>query len=210
MCMVPNQRSSKLSIVVSGVFVTLLLVVAVPQPVSADLWGSVGCTGANCTMCHLVSLGNALILWLIGILFVLFGVVAVIAGFKLVTSAGNPAGKQAAKDRIINALIGIIIVLAAWMIVDTIMQYLDGGTIEYNSNAMPWNRIECSAIVTDPAGVNAPEYDFSTNNSGVVTPVGSPITGAANNSQTGGNSGFQGAGGNEGTDTSGTPATGPQ
>jgi hypothetical protein len=74
-----------------------------------------------------------LISWVIGIIFVIFAVLLVVAGFQLVTSAGNQSAQQSAKEKFINALIGIIIVLAAWLLVDTLMRAVlpeDTGVIE--------------------------------------------------------------------------------
>lgn len=122
--------------------VVFAVVIFIPYVVSADL---IPCGGEGqdpCQFCHLVSMANDILVWLIGILFVVFAVVIVMAGFGLVTSGGNPEAKTAAKKRLANAFIGIIIVLSAWLIVDTIMMALlsDGGMI---SGYGVWSKVEC-------------------------------------------------------------------
>ncbi len=84
------------------------------------------CTGLDCSACNVVHLANGLITWLIGILCVLFGVLMAMAGVKLVTSGGNHHALDEAKSSFMNAIIGFIIILSAWLIVDTIMRGLVG------------------------------------------------------------------------------------
>ena len=86
-----------------------------------------GCSGPDCSACNVVDMVNEGLVWLIGILFILFAVLVTIAGVKLVTSGGNPGALNAAKDSFINAIVGMIIILSAWLIVDTIMRGLVGG-----------------------------------------------------------------------------------
>ncbi|NCT02230.1 hypothetical protein GW766_03210 [Candidatus Parcubacteria bacterium] len=112
----------------------------------------VPCSGTECSACHLVQMGNTIVKWLIGVLFVVFAIVAAMGGFGLVTSGGNPEAKSAAKQKLVNALIGILIVLAAWLLVDTIIRGLleDGsGTI----NGKFWYEVECG---TQAATFDAP------------------------------------------------------
>ena len=85
-----------------------------------------GCTGVDCSACNVVSMANGLITWLIGILFVVFAVLLAVAGVRLVTSGGNHHALDEAKSTFTNAIIGFMIILAAWLIVDTIMRALVG------------------------------------------------------------------------------------
>lgn len=92
-------------------------------------------------------MGNTILLWLIGVLFALFAVFIFMAGVKLVTSGGNPEAKSAAKASFTNALIGILIVLAAWIMIDTVMKGLvvgDGDlSVVGGTGFGPWNQIQC-------------------------------------------------------------------
>jgi len=85
-----------------------------------------GCTGTDCSACNVVHMVNGGITWLIGILFVVFAVIMVVAGVGLVTSGGNQSALEAAKSKFTNAIIGLIIILSAWLMVDTIMRGLVG------------------------------------------------------------------------------------
>lgn len=85
-----------------------------------------GCTGTDCSACNVVDMANGGIKWLIGILFVVFALLLAIAGVKLVTSGGNHHALDEAKSSFTNAIIGFIIILSAWLVVDTIMRALVG------------------------------------------------------------------------------------
>lgn len=126
-----------------SVVISLGIFFSAPEPVSAQsFWDSVSCTGTDCQMCHFVQLANVIVDWLVRVLLLVFGIVAVVAGFGLVTSAGNPAAKNQAKDRMTNAFIGFLIVLAAWMAVDALLRGLAGDDFGAGGD-MAWNDIEC-------------------------------------------------------------------
>lgn len=89
----------------------------------------------QCTTNHVVAFANNLITWLISILGVIAVIALIITGFKLVTSAGNPSAWSAAKEMFTNIVIGIIIILAAWLVVDTILKgFTDEGLNERSGN----------------------------------------------------------------------------
>lgn len=157
--------------------------------------GFVPCTGSSfnggvaCTECHFIQMGNTVLKWLIGVLFVVFAVVAAMGGFGLVTSGGNPEAKSAAKQKLVNALVGILIVLAAWLLVDTIIRgLLSDGSGKINGTF--WYEVECgsqivsewpspdsTAAVTGTYGFQAFTYDAA--NSCTIGHSGSYPTQAA-------------------------------
>jgi hypothetical protein len=145
-----------------------------------------GCTGTDCSMCNIVTLTNGLIQWLIGFLFVLFAIIIAYAGFGLVTSGGNSHAMDEAKGRFTNAIIGLIIVLAAWLVVDTIMRGLVGrpgaegrvpGSGEV-SGWLFWSEVQCYSQVTpDIVDLYVPEQFEPNLNEGdgtIITYNGAP------------------------------------
>lgn len=72
----------------------------------------------------------------LGIFF--FVVIMAWAGFLFIMSATNPESRSKAKGMLLNAAIGMLIVLSAWLMVDFVMKTL------YNPNSSgwgPWNSI---------------------------------------------------------------------
>ncbi len=133
----------------SVIIVTLLLLFLPIEEVSAQASNFVPCDGADCSACDFVSMINVIIKWLFGMIFVLFAVLMTKAGFGLVTSGGNQSALDAAKSNFQNALVGIIIVMAGWLIIDTVMKgtlkvdpvtgVSTGEIIGYG----PWSQVKC-------------------------------------------------------------------
>lgn len=107
---------------------------------------------------------------------IIFVLVAAYAGLLWMTSPVNPHNREMGRSILINAVIGLLITLSAWLMVDFIMKTL------YNGQFGPWNAIlgqgnACIAIVPPPAGTGT----TGSNNGGVTTSPGGQQTG---NSQT--------------------------
>lgn len=99
--------------------------------------GLVTCQGPDCDACDLVKMVNKVVNYLIVLLTVLATFVLVIAGFRMVTAGGNASAWEGAKQSFFNIVIGFILVLAAWLIVDTILKALTGAGLEV------WGVITC-------------------------------------------------------------------
>jgi Na+-driven multidrug efflux pump len=109
-----------------------------------DAKGLVPCGGTGespCNACHAMALANELISFLFTILALLAVMVMMYAGVKLVISQGNSHEWEEAKGMLTNVIIGFVIVLSAWLIVDTIMKMLvDPNVIEVGM----WNSFDSS------------------------------------------------------------------
>lgn len=140
-------RISKKNITVVGPTLFLFLLLVIPEIAAAQVpFVPCGNEGqADCSACHLAIMGNSILNWLIGFMFVIFAVVMTVAGFGLVTSGGNPSALEAAKSKFVNAIVGLIIVLAAWILVDTIMRGVLAGTNGEIAGWGPWSQISCQS-----------------------------------------------------------------
>lgn len=98
------------------------------------------CSGTDCQICHVVYLINGVIAWLVMILGTVAAIIIVYAGFKLVTSGGNRHAKEDAKELINNMLIGYVIVLAGWLLIDTGMKML---LVDGETKLGMWNELSC-------------------------------------------------------------------
>tara|TARA_B100001939_G_scaffold343600_1_gene356572 strand:+ start:336 stop:1115 length:780 start_codon:yes stop_codon:yes gene_type:complete len=127
--------------------------------------GLITCEGAGCTFCDVVKTANKITSWLIGVMLVIFTLLTAYAGFKLVTSGGNPQARSDAKKYMTNGFIGIVIVLCAWLLVDTLLRaLLVGGNAELAGRA--WSDIECGGQTETytntrtPSSVSDPDGRF--------------------------------------------------
>lgn len=100
-----------------------------------------GDTGPKaCGACDLVSLSKNIINFLVFFATFVAILMFVYAGFMYLTSAGNPAQISSAHKIFANVLIGFIILLAAWLLIDLVMKFFYGGSFG------PWNDIICEPI----------------------------------------------------------------
>lgn len=144
----------------SIVFIFGIAVFFLATPDAALAQNFVRCSGVgtdSCDFCDLVDMANRIIKWLIGILVTLAVLLMAVAGVKLVVSGGDQGALRNAKDMLQNAIIGFIIVLSAWVIVDTVMKSLVGD----QGLGRPWNDIECGINIQpqEPVWEGDPDAD---------------------------------------------------
>lgn len=131
--------------IIVALFALLIISSITLAPDVSSAQGFVPCDGVDCTFCHIIQTGNNILNWLFGVIFVIFGVVVFVAGFNLMTSGGNQSKLDDAKKKLSNALVGIIIIFAAWLIVDTVMKTLvnNGSLTGVTGSLGMWNEISC-------------------------------------------------------------------
>ena len=94
----------------------------------------VGCDGVNCTICHLGELAQNILNAGIVLSVFLSALLFAYAGWLYLTNEAI-GQQQKAKDTFKNVVIGLVIILAAWLIVDTLMKMTLGG------DYLPWNNV---------------------------------------------------------------------
>lgn len=114
----------------------------------------------RCNICHIVQLIQNALSFLITISVMIATLMFVYAGFLYLTAGGSPEKIKSATKIFTNVFIGLVFVLGAFLIVDTIMKTF------YNENTSfgPWNEIECPTPQA-PRSVSKP----SSNDSSVVS-----------------------------------------
>lgn len=133
----------------------------------------VPCDGINCQSCDIVKLGSNLFTWLVRIMATLCAIVIAIAGFKMVTAGGDSGAISEAREMITNVVIGFIILLSAWLIVDTIMKMF------VDASFGPWNKIDCVAQPQGGGGPPPPPGDGTpTSTTACSIPATTPVTDA--------------------------------
>ncbi len=135
-------------------FVVVFWIVGVlmfaPTALSLAAVPIVPCDGPDCQACSVIELGNRLIAWFVGIMASICGIALAVAGFKMVTAGGSSEAISSARSMLTNVIIGFIILLSSWLIIDTIMKmFLDPKLFGTEGKYGPWNEIKC---VAQPGG----------------------------------------------------------
>jgi len=115
------------------------LVLLSPSVVAAA--GLVPCGGIGeepCQLCHVGALVASVGGWLATVVGIVVVILIMLAGLRMVASAGDLSAVTNARRLIANAIIGYILFLAAWMLVDTGLRFL-----LRQENYGVWNDIMC-------------------------------------------------------------------
>ena len=114
--------------------------------------GILTCNGLDCNFCDAISMTNIIVEWVIGISLLLAVILLVVAGFRLITSGGDRSAYESSKKLLYNALIGFMLILAAWTIVDTFLKLI--ATDEAQDAAFGvWNDVECGTMYNQQTGL---------------------------------------------------------
>ena len=120
------SRAEKVSVAILLSFV-LFLFIALPAAHAQGIPKQIvpeTCTGPTCDCGDLVKLASNILNTGIYIAVILSAILFAWAGIQYVTNAANPEGKNRAKEVLRNVIIGLVVILAAWLIVDTLMKTL--------------------------------------------------------------------------------------
>lgn len=99
----------------------------------------VGVTGPKCTLCHLLQLFKNLINLFLEIGMVLAGLFIAWGAFVIMTAGGSEEKVKNGKKILTAAITGVVIALASWLIIATLLQILTG-----SPSKLPWNQIQCT------------------------------------------------------------------
>ena len=104
----------------------------------------------GCQACNLAQLVSLIINFVIGLSIPIAAALFAYAGVLYFTSGANPANKEKAKAVFKHVLIGFIIAITGWLVVNTLLHaLLDGGKLFSGGN---WFTIQCT---TQPRVVDA-------------------------------------------------------
>lgn len=104
--------------------------------------GLVPCGGSGepaCQFCHVAELISTVAGWLAAVLGTLAAIMIIIMGLRLVASGGDAAAKTQARRVISNVIIGYIILLSGWLLVNQVLRIIANDSV----NAT-WNTVQCS------------------------------------------------------------------
>lgn len=120
-----------------AIFLSVLALLIVPVPALAQFGPIVPavCQVCACGFGGVLAIIQNLFNLVIGLAAIIATLIIVWAGGLYIMSPTNPEMRSQANHMLINAFIGILIVLSAWLIVDFVMKTLYGGQFG------PWNSI---------------------------------------------------------------------
>jgi hypothetical protein len=133
----------------------------IPSHLSVVHAAIVQCSGATCQACDLVQLGNDIIEFVIKMSVIIATILLAYAGFLIVTAQGDMGKIKQARAMFTDIVIGIIIVLSGWLIVNTVMRFLVpdnllGGGAWYEVKCVPQPQIGQSGTGGSTPGVQGP------------------------------------------------------
>ncbi|MBI4086539.1 hypothetical protein HY416_00975 [Candidatus Kaiserbacteria bacterium] len=138
-----------------------------------------------CQICHAVELGQRIINFLVIIASSIAVAIFAWAGFLMMTAAGNEGQVTKAKGMFWNVLLGLVITLAGWLVIDTVMKWAFQGNKEGEGSELYkamkdnfgfWNEIKCVELPPNKPPSDAPA-------TGTGSQTGTPVsqTSAPNN-----------------------------
>jgi hypothetical protein len=118
--------------------ISLVAVSLVPLAVHAAVWDGrypVDCNVSTdpCTLCEALQVAVNVIDFLTTIAGTIAIAMVVVGGFRLLTSAGSEKAYGEGKRIVTFAIVGLLIVLFSWVIVNTVLSLLSGGTLNLSN-----------------------------------------------------------------------------
>lgn len=101
--------------------------------------GLVPCSGPDCTICHIWVLLQRVINLLITIAFSVGTIGIIWGGFAIMTAGGSESRVTKGREIITTAVVGITIVLVAWVVLNSLFQFLAQGYAPLRF----WNQVQC-------------------------------------------------------------------
>ncbi len=100
------------------------------------------CAGSTCKPCHFLQLISNIANYIVrNLVPPLAGLLLLIGGIMMAASAGSENRYKQGRQIIANAGIGVVIVLASWLLVNTLIQAL--AVKEAGYNPQTWYSISC-------------------------------------------------------------------
>jgi len=126
------------------ILATLLFLIP-PYARAQNIWKGTSCAPGGggptgpCSVCDSLIVTSNIITYLAQFA-VLISVAMMVYGAILMMVSGGDEGKfKDGKSKITNAIIGLVVVMLAWVIINTVLRLLTGGGAD-----LPWNNITCS------------------------------------------------------------------
>ena len=105
------------------------------------------CGGADqpaCTYCNLLQLVKNVMDFMLYLVFPLATIGIIVGGFYIMMAAGSTSRVQKGRQYITAAVVGILIALLAWTVLDTILKVISPN---FQAGSLgPWNQLNCKVL----------------------------------------------------------------
>lgn len=153
-----NRVKAFLPLLVFSVFATPIAAHAATLPLFSSGWSIVppACQTCACSLGGVLQILQNTMNVGVSLAVLVAILVIVYAGVLLIMSPMSPENRSTAKKMLINAFIGLVIALAAWLIVDFVMKaFYNPGATFAGSGIGPWNAILTQGVDTSNPCVQA-------------------------------------------------------
>ena len=99
-----------------------------------------------CQTCDIYRLVENVFGWIFGLAAVVAAIIIVVGGMRMVTSAGNQMAKADARKWIGSAVVGFVLIMSAWILVELLIGVLYGS----DEPGSIWEPLQCVAQPNDP------------------------------------------------------------
>jgi len=128
-------------------FLFFLLLVPFMAQADSSWWPLVQCGGGppqpDCTFCDLLELAQRVLHFAMLMAFLVVVVLIVYGGFRWIFSVGKEENIREGQRIITNAIVGLIIILCAWLIVNTAFWFVAQVGVDPEYYTGTWYNIEC-------------------------------------------------------------------
>lgn len=143
--MFSRMNTNTIFYLIPSVFFAVCILLLNPVVASADSLGNfVTCQGSYtdpCSICHLLEMLNRIMRFVLVTMVSVFFILVAFAGFRLATGVGNPDVTKLIGTVLRNGVIGFVIMLSAWLIVDTILKIM----MDESESIGMWNEVLCES-----------------------------------------------------------------
>lgn len=123
--------------------IAILLFSVVSPALAINIWEGAKCAPegggptSSCDFCDALTVAQNIIGYLTQLAFVLVTAMIVWGALQMVISAGSSEKFTHGKKGITDAVVGLLVIMATWLIINEFLHLMTGGI------AIPWDKVHC-------------------------------------------------------------------
>lgn len=109
--------------------------------------GIVSCNGPDCNWSDIITLGHNILNFIVMLSIVASGIMFAYAGWLFFSDTGNSGNIEKGKKIFSSIVIGLVIVLVAWLVVNTILVSLTGKGLDDRVNEISLVPVDIPSVI---------------------------------------------------------------